>query len=194
MRKSMVFFLSFFMIAVLAACGMNNQGAAPDTRYDDRYNVTQNGNNGDRNPMYGNRDMTGNNMNGNMNRNMNRNNMNNNRMNGYNQQLADDITDAAARVNGVDQATAVVYGDNCALGLDVKNDKDAKNIEQKVRSAVNRVAPNYEFNITSDQDMMGRIQNMDQQMRNGNGNLQNIGNDFTQLIQDIGQAATAPFR
>jgi hypothetical protein len=130
---------------------------------------------------------------------------------GFNQQLADRIAQAADSVPGVDRAEAVVYGNDCIVGVQTRmtNLQQRQVVERQVHTAVRSVAPNCKIRVTTDGGMITRIRNMNTSIRNGltnttnsvtsgpttvTGNLKNAANDFAALVRDLGRTVTAPFR
>ncbi len=132
---------------------------------------------------------------------------------GFNQQLAQQIAQAADSVPGVENATAIVYGNDCVIGVQPRvNAADMRQrqvVERQVQAAARSVAPNCNIRVTSDGSMWTRIQNLDTSLQNGlngtanalttgprtvTGNLANAANDFALLMRDLGRTVTAPFR
>ncbi|HZG16888.1 MAG TPA: YhcN/YlaJ family sporulation lipoprotein [Candidatus Bathyarchaeia archaeon] len=94
--------------------------------------------------------------------------------NGYNRVLADRLATAADRVPGVDGATAIVYGNDVVIGVNTRfgtmNDTRQRNVvEQQVRAEARAIAPRMNIRVTSDQQMMTRIRNLDNSFRGGVG-------------------------
>ncbi len=211
-RISSILIVCMLFSGILAACNLN-QGAAPNPN-DTRYDVARNGANMDR---YGNysRDMApfanNNNFNG----------INN----GFDTRLADDIAEQVTQVNGVERARVVVYGNDIVVGIEGNNNDRRKTgmnnnqnnntanmndnrangvsrqLERRVQRAVQRIAPNHNIYVTSDENLVRRIQNLDGNMRGGFNNNGDMGTaardvvaDFGALVRDIGRTVTAPFR
>ncbi|UFJ41875.1 YhcN/YlaJ family sporulation lipoprotein [Brevibacillus humidisoli] len=130
----------------------------------------------------------------------------------FNRQKADQLARVADDVAGVDGATAIVRGNDAVIGvnsrLTANNPRQRQSLERRVQAAVRSVDPTLNVRVTSDRNMLSRIRNMDQNMRNNNningsvttgpttvgGNLANAGEDFNALLRDLGRTVTAPFR
>lgn len=132
---------------------------------------------------------------------------------GFNRDVADRLAQAAANVPGVEAATAVVYGNDCIIGVRTRfgaqDMQQRQAIERQVHSAARAAAPNLNIRVTSDDNMYSRVQNISNTVTNGlantinavtsgpntvTGNLANAANDFTVLLRDVGRTITAPFR
>lgn len=202
-----------FIFSALAACGYNNN-ATPDNNaqnYDptgetQRYDTNNNGMRG----------MNNNDMNNGMNNGMNRGNMTgpnaadrmgrdtgmgngflnptgNNRQNMDQSNVANRMQRAAERVNGVNDANVVVHRNNAIVGIDTNGEGDTNMIENRVQQAVRNVSTNHRVHVTSDEDLNNRIQQLDTGMQNGNP-ARDMTQDAGQIIRDIGNNVTAPFR
>jgi len=136
--------------------------------------------------------------------------------NGFNQNMAEQLTRIADDVPGVDRATVVVSGQDAVIGIRVRKNlapEQAKVIEQHVHSAARAVAPRLNIRVTSDPAMFTRILGMNaaiyqeaqHRMHNAPSDVRNIPsnvsnevtnsiNDFGVLLRDLGRTATAPFR
>ncbi|TCS82068.1 YhcN/YlaJ family sporulation lipoprotein [Tepidibacillus fermentans] len=84
---------------------------------------------------------------------------------------ADRLADIAARVNGVHDATVVIAGGNVYVGINL-NDRiqtgpQSDAVERNVYHAVKKAAPHYNVYITSDADLLGRLRNIGDGIRNG---------------------------
>jgi YhcN/YlaJ family sporulation lipoprotein len=85
-------------------------------------------------------------------------------------QDADRIAKAAAQVNGVNNATAVIVGGTAYVGLDLNtrvNRRQADAVEDQVARHVSRVAPRYHVVVTSDADLFGQLREIDNGLRGG---------------------------
>lgn len=212
-KLSVILIVCMLFSGILVACNMN-QGTVPNPN-DTRYDVARNGANMDRYGTY-NRDMAPY--------------ANNNNFyginNGFNTRLADDIAEQVTQVNGVEFARVVVYGNDVMVGIETGNANGRNNntrmnnnqkntagmnnnqangmnrqLERRVQRAVQRIAPNHNIYVTSDENLVRRIQNLDGNMRGGYNNNGDMGTaardvvaDFGALVRDIGRTVTAPFR
>ena len=188
-RKILLFIVSALLVLGLVGCGANNDDNRSLTQsYNDRNNVRPFTYDGTRNygtfnegaPYYGAPNYSPYNYNrvtpyngvtpyGN---NDNRNNQfRNNNNNGTVNQEADRLADMAARVSGVDDATVVIAGGNAYVGIDlndrVQSGTQSQTVERSVYNTVKKAATRYNVYITSDADLLGRLRNMGDGMRNG---------------------------
>ncbi|MFV9510389.1 YhcN/YlaJ family sporulation lipoprotein [Tepidibacillus sp. LV47] len=84
---------------------------------------------------------------------------------------ADRLADIAARINGVDDATVVIAGGNVYVGIDlndrIQSGTQSETVERNVYNAVKKAAPRYNVYVTSDADLLGRLRNIGDGIRNG---------------------------
>lgn len=108
---------------------------------------------------------------------------------------ADKLHQSIVDIKGVSNATVFVHDKNVIVGLDIDNVQDRERIEKQVKQAVQKSEKGYQVYVTSDKNTHARIHNMKDQMAPLNGNpMRDMGNDVEDLIKDIGNAVTAPFR
>lgn len=199
-KKFTLFTVMILIVSSLAACGYNNNN--PDLQnqgYQNRMNDNMGVRNMDGYPQTYNNGMNRgtypydgrfNNMNNNM---MNNNMANNNNMQ-LNQRVADRMENTAEKVNGVSESTVIVRGNDAVVGIDLKENQNRNNVERKVHRALRQTEPGYNIHVTSEQKLHNRIKNMDTQMTDENQPVQDLTEDFTSLVRDIGRTVTAPFR
>jgi len=83
---------------------------------------------------------------------------------------ADRMAEAAAAVDGVENATAVIVGATAYVGLDLDPSVDRRRadaVENEVARRVNRVVPRYHVVVTSDADLLGQLTEIDRGLRDG---------------------------
>lgn len=83
---------------------------------------------------------------------------------------ADRMAEAAASVDGVENATAVIVGGTAYIGLDLDPSVDRRRadaVETEVARRVNRVVPRYHVLVTSDADLLGQLTEIDSGLRAG---------------------------
>ncbi|MDF2683226.1 MAG: sporulation protein [Brevibacillus sp.] len=132
--------------------------------------------------------------------------------NGFNQNMAEQLTRAADDVPGVDRATVIVKGQDAVIGIRVRQNlapEQGKVIEQQVHSAARAVSPSMNIRVTSEPAMFTRIRGINDaiyneaQNRTNNvhnvpsnvaNNVSNTVNDFGILLKDLGRTVTAPFQ
>lgn len=116
-------------------------------------------------------------------RNYNTNGTNRNRANRFRTNANGDanrMASIASRVDGVDDATVIIAGGNAYVGLDLADQvqaNQAENVERKVYRSLTRMATRYDINITSDEDLFGRLRDVGDGIRGGNP-LNQYQNDF----------------
>jgi hypothetical protein len=96
----------------------------------------------------------------------------------YNHQLADRIAKAADAVPGVEGATAIVYGNDAVVGINIRhtaNPPHRRAVEKKVYAAAHSVAPTHQVRVTSDSRMLTRIQNINHAFRSHYGHTSGYG-------------------
>lgn len=130
-------------------------------------------------------------------------------VNGFNQNLAEQLTKAADDVPGVDRATVVVSDADAIVGIRIRNnlgEQQARVIEQQVHAAVRSVAPTLQIRVTSDQSMFDRLRNINSAIYNeatqrtnhvyvdpGAGSkLTNTSTEFRGLLHDLGNPVKIP--
>ncbi|NGQ93661.1 hypothetical protein G3578_00570 [Brevibacillus sp. SYP-B805] len=97
----------------------------------------------------------------------------------YNHQLSDRIARAADAVPGVEGATAIVYGNDAVVGVNIRHTASPTHrraIEKKVYAAAHAVAPSHQVRVTSDKRMLTRIQNIHHAFRSQYGHTSGYGN------------------
>ncbi|MBD3917560.1 YhcN/YlaJ family sporulation lipoprotein [Paenibacillus sp. PR3] len=82
----------------------------------------------------------------------------------YNRALAEKLSKKAAAVRGVSQATAVVYGNDAIIGIDVKQGMNTRNVEKKVHESVRAEAKGLKVHITGDKNIHTRIRSLQTQL------------------------------
>lgn len=99
-------------------------------------------------------------------------------------QVANRVANAAEKVNGVRQATAVVSGKMIYIGLDLVANLEkmtAADVEQNVLNKIKKMEPNYTVYVASDPDTVTRIKRISQGIAQGKplssfkNELDNIG-------------------
>jgi len=99
----------------------------------------------------------------------------------YNRALAEKLSKKAAAVRGVSQATAVVYGNDAIIGIDVNNSKNTRGIEQKVRESVRMEAKGLTVHITGDKNIYSRIRSLQSRLTGLGTGIHNGLNDGTSM-------------
>ncbi|SFL64212.1 YhcN/YlaJ family sporulation lipoprotein [Salibacterium qingdaonense] len=120
-------------------------------------------------------------------------NMNNNGGAGGNNGQASDIENQVENMEGIDDARAIVHGNDVVVGIDTPEEgKKAEQLAGKVKSNVSSKMNNKNVHVTHDAQKFGDIQELGDNMENGNG-LNEAGDTINDMINDIGDAASRPF-
>jgi len=98
-------------------------------------------------------------------------------------------------VNGVNDATLFVNGDDVVVGLDLDSDSDHAQIEQHVKHMLQEANSGFTVHVTSDAEMHDRIRQIKGQMVPMDGHpIRNMAQDITTLLEDMGRVVTEPLR
>lgn len=188
----------------LTACGTDDNNRRDNVRNDRvRTQSTQNGNDGfingnASNNGLNNQDMLGDgrNMRNNATGNGTTLNGNDTMSNGgqmNNQQ--DRLVQRVRNVNGVNDATVFVNGKDIIVGLELNNVGQRNKVEQDVRKALENDNKGYTVHVTSERAMHDRIRSIHGQMQPMDGHpVRDMANDIGDLLRDMGNAVTEPFR
>ncbi|MCM3635647.1 MULTISPECIES: YhcN/YlaJ family sporulation lipoprotein [Paenibacillus] len=180
----------------LTACGTDDNNTRDNVRNDRiRTQSTQNGPDGfingnayDNGMMNKNSARNGTTLNGN-----DRNNTmsNGDQMNNQQQRLVQRVRN----VNGVNDATVFVNGRDIIVGLELNNVGQRAKVEQDVRRALEQDNNGYNVHVTSERAMHDRIRSIQGQMQPLDGQpVRDMATDIADLLRDMGNAVTAPFR
>ncbi|AMA71618.1 MULTISPECIES: YhcN/YlaJ family sporulation lipoprotein [Aneurinibacillus] len=157
MRKIIGIALLGVTLLLTAACGQNNQGAAPERKgiQINQYNRTT--------PERKTRVLVGSDLNPNI-------------VTGRNdvrdiQAEADSMANVAVQVPKVKRASVVINGSRAYVGLTlaetVRSRKEAADIMERVRVLVQQKMPRYEVRVSSDAGIFNRIQDIGDGIRSG---------------------------
>ncbi|TKI54643.1 sporulation protein [Brevibacillus antibioticus] len=125
-------------------------------------------------------------------------------VNGFNQDLAEQLTLVADEVPGVERATVLVSGTDAVIGIRVRKNfgpEQTRIIEQQVHSAVRSRVPNFSIKVASDPATFDRIRAIHADIyeeathrtnqvdvRPGmNSQITNTSTEFRSLLHDIGR-------
>lgn len=186
-KKITVLSLATLMGGMLAACNTNN--AAPN-------NVTTQGvRDGNMFDNYGSKRIPNRNVNKYPNGTypFNETNARSHGITNMDRNVANRMARIAADINGVTKATAVVQGKDAIVGIDVAQGKNRSTVENNVLTAIRTGDPAYRVHITSNADLNHRIRVLNEQVRSGQP-VRTMGQEFGNLVRDIGRTITAPFR
>ncbi len=114
----------------------------------------------------------------------------------YNGDLAEKISNRVQNINNVDDVRTIVNGNNILVAIDT-NDRNDKNVEQQVKSAIKRITNGKDVVIVTDEATFTRARNIDNELRNG-GPTGEIDADIRDMFNEIGEeiddAIRTPFR
>lgn len=134
------------------------------------------------------RNRLGNNIVGNdgLNNNNNNNGMNNNRNN--NAQRARQIADGIEDIQGINRAYVLLSGDTAIVGVNMNNEAEGqvtRDLKQKIERTVRRYNEDIDnVSVTADPDLLTRIQNMFEDMDEGNP-IEGFADEFQEIFRRI---------
>lgn len=97
------------------------------------------------------------------------------------------------QMNGVNEAHVISHGRSVVIGIDT-NAKDSQQLENRIKQRVQQLTKNYDVYVVTDKDQLGRIETLGERMRTGGSEaLQEVGETFNEIIDDITDAARRPF-
>lgn len=111
--------------------------------------------------------------------------------NNYDGNLAERISNRAEGIDNVDEARAVVMGDNILVAIDT-NDRNDDNVRKEVQSAVQPLAKGKNINVVTDEGTFSRVRNLDNDIRQGN-RRETIDADMKDLFRNFGEILRRPF-
>lgn len=103
------------------------------------------------------------------------------------QEVAERLANLAAQVPEVSRATCVVFGDTAIVGIDVGGKLDASHVgtvKYSVAEALRQDPYGVHAIVTADLDLYDRIQNIAQEVRNGNP-LSGFANELADIVGRI---------
>lgn len=110
--------------------------------------------------------------------------------------LSKKIADRANKVDGVDRAHVVATDDRVLIGLDraeAAGDNNA-NLDEEVRSAVQPLAGDRDVYVSSDENLVKRITDVEADLNtNGNEGANEVRSDVLGIIDDLTKAIRRPF-
>jgi spore cortex protein len=100
--------------------------------------------------------------------------------------LADRINDRIENMANIEDVNTVVYRDTVIVGIDT-NDRNDKEVEQKVRKAIKGLAAGKEVRVVTDENMFRRLGTINDGLRNGNA-LDEFKSDLREMMDNMGDA------
>lgn len=116
----------------------------------------------------------------------------------YDGKLAERIANKVNDIRGVDDAHVILEDNNVIVGVDTDESKKEE-LTKKVRETTANLAPNRDVKVVSDQKMVNRIENVDNDLRDGRAytevesDVRGISKDIVNAGSDLGNAIKRPF-
>ncbi|MDQ0161210.1 YhcN/YlaJ family sporulation lipoprotein [Aeribacillus alveayuensis] len=105
-----------------------------------------------------------------------------------NEELAERISEQVAKLRNVEDVNTLVTNNNVIVAVDT-NDRNNRDVQNRVRNVVQKMARGKNVNIVTDEATFTRIRNINRGLDNGN----DVTNDIRELLNDIGETITEPF-
>ncbi|MDQ0481458.1 YhcN/YlaJ family sporulation lipoprotein [Guptibacillus hwajinpoensis] len=110
---------------------------------------------------------------------------------GYDNELSNRLSDRIEKLKNVEDARVIVYGDQIMIAVDT-NDRNDADVKDSVRSEVAKVTKQKNISISTDEDVFGRMGDVNNRLEDGNG-FEEVQSDVNGILNDIGNAAKRPF-
>lgn len=110
-----------------------------------------------------------------------------NDQNDQNQALAQRISQGCQTIDGVRDAHVVVHYDDILVGVEAEDGQDKDQLEAKVRSAVEKRVNGKQVHVSSDQDMVDQLGDMEQNIFEGRP-ITGLADDIGEMIENFGRA------
>lgn len=190
--KVLVFLLVVVLVFGIVGCSSNNAGSLRDG------NVNPNG----LNPYSMDRDQLSNDMtrdnrlannyngeNGYNGLNLNNSGYGMNQFRANSNDDAEKMANACERINGVNDCTVVIANGKAYCALDLEDEvqsTEARRVEQECNKKLRDFSNNYSINITSDEDMFGKLRDIGDGIKDGNP-ISKYQNDFGDFDNNFGK-------
>lgn len=109
----------------------------------------------------------------------------------YDGKTAESIARRVSEMNNVDDARCVITRDSVLVAVDT-NDRNKKDVEDKVRAQVEQMAQGKTVRVVTDEGMYDRVTTIDNRLRDGEG-MREVGSDLRGIMDDLGDAISRPF-
>ncbi|MDM5339243.1 YhcN/YlaJ family sporulation lipoprotein [Fictibacillus enclensis] len=106
----------------------------------------------------------------------------------YDGALAEKIRDRVNRMNNVDDAHVILNDNNVIVGIDT-SENNKKAVDHRVYREVKKLVPNRDVRVTTDDNLVNRIKNVDNNLQNGK-TTREVSSDVKGIMSDIGKAGT----
>ncbi|MFC0188035.1 YhcN/YlaJ family sporulation lipoprotein [Fictibacillus aquaticus] len=107
---------------------------------------------------------------------------------GYNGDLAQRIQKKVNDMNNVDDAHVILDDNNVIVGIDT-SEKNKGAMDRKVEREIKPLAAGRDVKVTTDDSIVGRIENVDMDLQNGKA-YNEVQSDVKAIMTDIGNAGT----
>ena len=106
--------------------------------------------------------------------------------NNYNGRFTEELADRASKVNGVQDARAVSYGNDILLAVKPINDVNEQQISREVRQAIKPLVNGKDYRVVVDDGTFYTVRQLDNDLRRG-GPVDDINSDIKNLIKNTNQ-------
>jgi hypothetical protein len=107
---------------------------------------------------------------------------------GYDGDLAERIQKKVNDMNNVDDAHVILNDNNVIVGIDT-SEQNKKAMDRKVEKEIQPMVAGRDVQVTTDDSIVGRIENVDMDLRNGKA-YNEVQSDVTAIMTDIGKAGS----
>lgn len=109
----------------------------------------------------------------------------------YDGRLAEQVAKRIEQINGVKNASVILYEDTALVGIDTTRN-DVNNVEREARNICQTMTNKDEVRVVSDSKLNGRIRDVDTRLRRGSA-MDEVTSDIRAIMNDLGNAAARPF-
>ncbi|RBW70416.1 hypothetical protein DS031_05130 [Bacillus taeanensis] len=111
---------------------------------------------------------------------------------GTDNELAERIADKVEKLNNIKDVNTLVYGNRVVIAVDT-NDQNDQDVEASVRKAVNSIVQGRNVTVVTDEDLFGRIDNINNDMRDGR-DFNEVQPEINNIFNDLGDTMKRPFQ
>ncbi|MBM7644705.1 hypothetical protein JOD45_000912 [Scopulibacillus daqui] len=112
----------------------------------------------------------------------------------YDRNTATRIAKKVSRINGVEDAHVLIRGNTVIVGVNAtKGSLKNPDFINDVTKTAKQYAPDKDVRVTTDRNLVKRIQNVNYRLRTG-GTWNEVSSDVRAIINDLGNAAKRPFQ
>lgn len=107
--------------------------------------------------------------------------------------LANQLENRCENIPGVQDAQVVMYKDDILVGVQTAEGTDAKQLESRIKAALNGQVEGKEIHVITDEEQFNRLGDINRQIRDGQP-ISNFAEDIGDILNSVGRAVTEPFR